>query len=117
MSQATAPCVRKFDRVQTRLRVSYGVDAIDRTDHAESVSEGGLYINTNEVFKVGTALILRVEFPERAVCLRGEVTWAIRVPEHLRDRMVCGMGISFIAPDPQWPEFFRRWKQGDPVHA
>jgi hypothetical protein len=64
------------------------------------------------VFKVGTRLVVRIEFPERAVCHRGEVTWAIRVPEHLRDQMVCGMGISFIDPDPQWPLFFREWVTG-----
>ncbi len=112
MSQVTAPNVRQHPRVPARLRVSYGVGAIDHTGFAESVSEGGLYVNTNEVFKVGTHLVLRVEFPERAVCQRGEVTWAIRVPDHLRERMVCGMGIAFIDPDPQWRDFFRRWKAG-----
>ena len=103
---------RKHDRVRTRLRVTYGVGAVDCASHVESISEGGLYINTNEVFKVGTRLIVRIEVPERAVCHRGELTWAIRVPEHLREQMVCGMGISFIDPDPQWPEFFRKWTAG-----
>lgn len=66
-------------------------------------------INTNDVLEVGTRLIVRIEFPERAVRHRAEVTWAIRVPEHLRKQMVCGMGLSFIDPDPQWPEFFALW--------
>ena len=113
MSQAsTASAARAHDRVATRLRVTYGVGAVDSASHAESISEGGLYINTNDVFKVGSRLIVRIEFPERAVCHCAEVTWAIRVPDHLRDQMVCGMGVSFIDPDPQWPEFFRRWQKG-----
>jgi len=110
MSQvATTAGARLHDRVETRLRVTFGVGSIDRESRAESISEGGLYINTNDVLKVGTRLIVRIEFPERAVCHRGEVTWAIQVPEHLRDKMVCGMGISFIDPDPQWPKFFNCW--------
>lgn len=118
MTQTTTACQRRDTRVRTRLRVSYGIGAIDLSGFAESVSLGGLYINTNDVFKVGTRLVLRVEFPDRAVCQRGEVTWAIRVPEHMRDKMVCGMGISFIDPDPQWREFFANWQnapqlQGD----
>jgi hypothetical protein len=109
-----APGARQHERVRARLRVSYGVGTVDCQSHAESISEGGLYINTNEILKVGTRLILRIEFPQRAVCHRAEVTWAIRVPEHLREQMVCGMGITFIDPDPQWPQFFRQWKSGIP---
>lgn len=107
-----APPARQRDRVRARLRVGYGVGSIDRQSYAESISEGGLCINTNDVLKVGTRLIVRIEFPERAVCHRAEVTWAIHVPEHLRDQMVYGMGLTFIDPDPQWPAFFRRWMSG-----
>jgi hypothetical protein len=113
----TASDSRRSGRVRVRLPVSYGVGTTDRHDYAESISAGGLYINTNDVLKVGTRLLLRIEFPERVVCHRGEVTWAIRVPEHLRDHMVCGMGVSFIDPDPQWSEFFRRWLLGRALGA
>lgn len=108
---ASSAEARRHDRVQTRLPVGYGVDGIDRTGYAESVSLGGLYINTNDVFKVGTRLIVRIDLPQGAVRQRAEVTWAIRVPEHLRERMVCGMGIAFVAPDPGWPALFRDWKR------
>ena len=107
--QAISPA-RRHDRVHARLRVAYGEGTIDYREHAESISEGGLYINTNEVLRVGTQLVVRIEFPDRTVCHRGEVTWAIRVPDHLRDQMVCGMGISFLDPAPQWQEFFREWR-------
>ena len=96
--------------MRVRLWVSYGMDSIDSAGCAESVSEGGVHINTSELLGVGTRLVLRIEFPDRAVLQRGEVTWAIRVPEHLRDEMVCGMGIRFIDPDTEWLEFFRSWR-------
>ncbi len=101
---------RRHRRVRTRLWVSYGVGSIDSAGCAESLSEGGLHINTNDVLGVGTRLVLRIEFPDKAVVQNGEVTWAIRVPEHLRDEMICGMGIRFLDPDPEWLEFFRAWR-------
>ena len=107
---ATCISARRHRRIRSRLRLAYGVGVDEHTDYAESISEGGLYVNTNAVLKVGTRLVVRIEFPDRAVCHQAEVTWAIRVPEHLRDQMVCGMGLSFIDPDPQWPEFFARWR-------
>ncbi len=111
MSQvATCTQSRRHGRVRTRLVIHYGVRTTDHSAFAESISEAGLHIDTNDVFEVGTRLILRVEFPERVICHRGEVTWCIRVPEHMSDSMVCGMGIRFLDPAPRWPEFFRRWK-------
>ena len=104
------PPYRRDERVRTRLRVRYGIGAIDRTGHAQSISSGGLYIDTNDVFKIGTHVVLRVEFPERTVCHNGEVTWAIRVPDHLREQMVCGMGIAFMDPGSEWKEYFENWK-------
>ena len=101
---------RRHRRVRTSLWVSYGVDSIDSAGCAESVSEGGLQLNTNDVMGVGTRLLLRIEFPGRAMKLHGEVTWAIRVPEYLRDEMVCGMGIRFLDPDAEWLEFFGDWQ-------
>jgi Tfp pilus assembly protein PilZ len=90
--------------------VTFGIDRLDRRAIAENISEGGLYLNTNEVAKPGTKLILRIEFPEGAVSLRGDVVWAIQVPEHERERFMCGMGIRFLEPSPEWEAVFQRWK-------
>ena len=103
---------RRHDRIRTRLRVWFGIGDTDREDRCESISEGGLYIGTNDVYKVGTRLVLHVEFPQRTVTQLGEVVWAIRVPEHMRESMVCGMGIRFVHIDPSWPTYFREWKEG-----
>ena len=96
-------------RVRTRLRVAYGIMEPEFVGYADNVSERGLYINTNRVFKNGTRLNLEIEFPARSVRLVGEVVWAIRVPEHERSSMVCGIGVEFVGPEPWWPSFFREW--------
>ena len=113
MEPVRAHLPRRAERVQARLPVGYGVGRIERRDFADSISEAGLYIKTNDVYKVGTRLVLEVEFPDRTICHRGEVTWAIRVPTHLSDRMMCGMGISFLDAGAGWLEFFRRFAHGE----
>ena len=100
---------RRHERVRIRLDVSYGIHQPDRKAVADNISEAGLYLNTNDVFGVGTRLVLRIEFPHVSVWHSGEVVWACRVPDHLRDSMMCGMGIRFINPDSTWPAFFREW--------
>ncbi len=101
--------VRRFERLKTRLQVRYGPTAPERSDRVETISEGGLYINTNEIYKVGTRLLLEIDFPDRVVTQRGEVVWAIQVPEHLRRCLVCGIGIEFVYPDAAWATFFERY--------
>ena len=108
---ATVAVDARHERVSARLRVSYGVAKAEFVGYADNVSETGLYINTNRVFKNGTRLVLEIEFPERTVPLVGEVVWAIRVPEHERSSMVCGMGVQFVRPEAWWPEFFGAWKR------
>jgi uncharacterized protein (TIGR02266 family) len=100
------------ERIRVRLPVHYGASGEERSAFAENISEGGMYINTNEVYRVGDRLNLRIEFPEGTLQKRGEVVWAIRAPEHQRDALMCGMGISFADGDPAWPSFFRRWRDG-----
>ncbi len=101
---------RTTDRVETRLRVRYGDGRAEHELFASNISEGGMFIETNRVFPAGTRLILYIDFPRRTIQQWGEVTWAIRIPDHLRGSMVCGMGISFVDSEPSWPKFFRDWK-------
>ena len=103
---------RRSVRVPSQLPVRYGYVTVDRSAVAENVSEGGLYIRTNQVLAVGSQIAMEIEFPERTVVHTGEVLWAIRVPEHLAQTMVCGMGIRFVDTVPDWIEFFARWKDG-----
>ena len=102
---------RKLERVTASLPVRFGVSSTDRSGIAGSVSEGGLHIRTNETFKVGARVMVRIEFPNgEEVLNRGEVVWAIRVSEHLRESLEYGMGIRFVQIDDLWPKMFRDWQ-------
>lgn len=109
---STTRTLRQHERIRTRLRVFYGMGTPEFEATAESISVGGVFLNTNNVLKVGSRLVVQIDFPDRSVCLCGEVTWAIRVPEHQRETMVCGMGVTFIDPDPSWRTFFESWRAG-----
>jgi len=103
---------RRGGRLPSQLRVHFGTCSCDRIALAENISETGLYINTNHVYPVGTPLLLQVEFPECSVFRRAQVVWAIRVPEHMRQEMICGMGVEFIGVDGEWQHAYRRWRSG-----
>jgi len=109
----TPTSIRRHDRVRTRLSVLYGIGAPEFEATAESISIGGIFLNTNNVLKVGSRVIVQINFPGRFICHCGEVTWAIRVPEHQRETLVCGMGVSFVDPDPSWATFFKAWRDSD----
>lgn len=102
---------RQQERIDTDLRVRYGQFTADREAIAVNVSMGGLFVKTNDIFPTGSELTLEIEFPERTVQLSGEVMWAIKVPEHQKEMLVCGMGVRFVQTEPGWPELFERWKQ------
>ena len=104
--------VDRPERIRNPIRVFYGPEGPDHADYAENVSEGGLFISTNQVFAVGTRLHLDLRFPSRSWKLTGEVVWAIKVPEHQAGNMVCGMGIQLVDCEPAWFSFFKRWKRG-----
>jgi Tfp pilus assembly protein PilZ len=107
-----AVCDDRADRVAASLPVLYGPDYPEHSAMAENISEGGLFIRTNDVFPVGVELVLRIAFPRLVVERRGEVTWAIHVPERDRHTMICGMGVHFTDTDACWSTFFRNWKRG-----
>jgi len=102
---------RLHDRLEVRLEVHYDINDLNRCAIAENISEGGLYLNTNDVFAPGTRLSLRIEFPERTIVHHGEVVWSIRAPEHARRTLMCGMGVQFLDFGTEWAGFFKSWKE------
>ena len=111
MAQPERASDRRFhERVQHKVPVHYGVGLVEREGWADTISEGGLFINTNQIYKAGTRIVMQIAFPERARTQLGEVVWAVQVPDHLRGQMVCGMGVRFLNIDAEWPAFFRRWR-------
>ncbi len=102
---------RPCRRTRSRLLVRFGTSVPDKTGFSKNISESGLFIHTNQVFRPGTTLQLSVEFPDRVLTFWGRVMWAKQVPPQLAHLLDCGMGIRFLDPGPEWPTFFAAWKK------
>ena len=89
----------------------YGVEKPDRTGFTMNLSETGLFVKTNNVYKPGTTLQLELEFPERKFSMWGRVIWAKKVPPQLAHILECGMGICFVDPSAEWMEFYEAWRE------
>jgi hypothetical protein len=102
---------RAHERVYRQVPVRFDAGDGERTAFANDISEGGLHLVTNEVTRVGARLRIEVELDEESTQHECEVMWAIRVPEHLTESMVYGMGLRFLHPPAGWSLRFRRWKE------
>ncbi|MFQ5900977.1 MAG: PilZ domain-containing protein [Thermodesulfobacteriota bacterium] len=99
------------NRKKQRLIVYFGIEVADNTAFTRNVSETGVFINTNKVYKPGTTIKLKLNFPERSFSMLASVIWAKRIPPQLTRVVACGMGVRFIDPGPEWFEFFNQWHQ------
>ncbi len=102
---------RRAKRAKRRLLVRYGTSAADKTAFTKNVSESGLFVQTNQVFRPGTTLQVLIRFPERSFGLWARVVWAKKVPPQLAHLLECGMGLCFIDPSPEWVAFYNNWKK------
>lgn len=109
---ATRQFIDREERVHFTLPVRFGIGNADRESVAANISEGGLHIQTNDILRAGSRIDIEIDFPGRTVSQRGEVMWAIQVPERDRDSMIYGMGIRFVRVEPDWSRFFLQWKKG-----
>ena len=98
-------------RYSVQLQVRFGVHGLDRRAPVANVSEGGMCIKTNDVYKAGTVIFSALELPTGDVHLRGEIMWAIRVPEQQTEYMEHGMGVQFLDAGSEWKQAFARWKE------
>jgi len=98
-------------RSRGRLKVRYGVHAVDRTAFTMNVSLTGAFIHTNNVYKPGTTMQLEVVTADDAgISMWTQVIWAKRVPPQMAHILPCGMGVRFINPPPEWQDFFTSWQ-------
>ena len=100
---------RRQGRAKRRIMVKYGLSTADKTAFTKNLSETGLFIQTNSVFKPGTTIHVQIQFPKETFSMWGRVVWAKVVPPQLAHVLECGMGICFIDPSPEWIAFFRDW--------
>ena len=78
------------------LKVRYGKAADFLADYTENVSEGGLFIATQERFEMGTILDFEISFPGLLdpIQLQGEVKWYR--PASSSDEPA-GIGVQFLS--------------------
>jgi len=97
---------RSSDRPLCAAIVRYGSGRATRRGETDNLSEGGLFIRTDEPFPVGTRLRLQVDTGDGvAIPLRGVVRWT---RDGVQEGRPCGMGIELIDPHPRYVEFARR---------
>ena len=102
---------RKQNRARKRLMVRYGEETPDRTAFTQNLSDGGMYVKTNNVLPPGTEVTLEIQTDEGTFVLQGVIAWAKRVPANLAHLLHAGMGIRLTQPPRAWIEFCDRWKK------
>lgn len=100
---------RVAPRARKRLKVRFGVEAVDKTAFTKNLSVGGMCLRTNQVLKPGTTIQLEIHGPDRKYSVWAKVVWAKKVPPQLAHVLDCGMGVRFIEPGEDWLEFCRQW--------
>jgi hypothetical protein len=91
--------------------IRFGKDEANKTGFTKNISLTGVNINTNNVFAPGTTIQMELAFPSRRVDLWGRVMWAKKVPPSLAHVIECGMGVHFLEPPEDWPDFFKEWEE------
>jgi hypothetical protein len=102
---ARSEAVRASQRQLRAVRVAYGLGRPNQEAETDDLSEGGLFIRTDEPMPVGTDLQLRLEAEGFGIPLRGVVRWARDVDVNGRPR---GMGIKLVNPHPRYIHFVRQ---------
>lgn len=100
---------RATNRARKRLMIRYGLHGPERTAFTKNVSETGLFLQSNMVFKPGTTIQVQLEFPDRQFSMWARVVWSKKVPPELAHILECGMGICFIDPSSDWLAYFKDW--------
>jgi Tfp pilus assembly protein PilZ len=102
---------RTRNRAKRRMMVRYGLSTPEKTAFTKNLSETGLFLMTNQVFKPGTTIQVQIQFPTETFSLWARVVWAKVVPPQLSHVLECGMGVCFVDPGDEWKTFFLAWKK------
>jgi Tfp pilus assembly protein PilZ len=102
---------RAHNRAKRRIMVRYGASAAEKTAFTKNLSETGLFLQTNQVFKPGSTIHVQIQFPKETFSMWARVVWAKTVPAGLAHVLECGMGVCFIDPSAEWIAFFHEWKK------
>jgi hypothetical protein len=90
--------------------VRYGLGRPDKTAFTTNISKTGAFLRTNQVLKPGTTIQVEFVFPDQPFSLWAQVMWSKKVPAQMAHILLCGMGVRFINPGPEWEVFFAAWE-------
>ena len=107
---------RQIRRAKRRVMVRFGTRTPDKTAFTKNLSETGMFLQTNTVFKPGTTIQVQAEFPDQTFSMWARVVWAKKVPPQLAHILGSGMGVCFIDPAPDWLKFYQHWAK-DSIRA
>ena len=85
---------RKQNRARKRLMVRYGEETPDQTAFTQNLSEGGMYVKTNDVLPPGTELTLEIQTEEGTFVLQGCNRLGKTGPRESRPSASCRYGNS-----------------------
>jgi uncharacterized protein (TIGR02266 family) len=92
---------RQHERAPAILRIAYPSAGVLRTDYAENISRGGLFIATDAPFAVGQRVELRLACPGgEAIPVTGTVRWAGEHRGEDGGAATRGVGVAFDLDGP-----------------
>lgn len=95
-------------RVPFRYTVFYGpTNPPEHTSFVTDISETGICIKTNTVYKPGTKLYLVIETPTKSYEAEGIVAWARKAPQRMIHIVKNGMGIKFTRVEKELIELYK----------
>jgi len=95
-------------RVNIRSTVYYGTTGdTPHTAFMVDLSDTGICIKTNNVYKPGTKVFVKIDTKEEVYKAEGIVAWAKKVPPRLATLVKNGMGIRFTTIDRGLVDLYR----------
>ena len=103
---------RDSRRIPFRVMLDYGLsDPPEHRSFATDLSDTGVCIKTNKVFKPGLELYMNIEIGDKAYKAYGVIMWAKVVPPRLVRVVKNGMGVRFIYMDPGLLEEYNKKRE------
>ncbi|HLG20629.1 MAG TPA: TIGR02266 family protein [Bdellovibrionota bacterium] len=107
---------RQKPRVLVRVLVDFESPDTYLYDYSNNLSEGGIFIETEKPFSIGTPITLRFTLPniDRVFEARGKVVWLNTAPpgtERPVSKMSQGMGVEFGSLDETDLNLIRKYIQ------
>lgn len=97
---------RKHQRFTKRLETTFASGDSRYRGISSDLSEGGLFIRTQNGLIPGTTVDIEIFLPDNTVCrMKGTVRWTMKDP--LARGSKNGMGIEIIEQDPRYLDFLR----------